>query len=124
MTAPESPSGPTTLADPALAAPPLPRRRGLGIAALVLALIPLVVALVFVVIAIVAGVNDDTGWAILGWAILGAYVSIPAGLLLGGVAVGLGIAAAVKDRGRGPGVAGIVLGGLSVVSVIVVLASI
>jgi hypothetical protein len=121
MTSPESPDNPTSVIDRTPATPPISRRRGLGVAALVLAIVPVVVALIFVVIAIAAGATDDTGWAILGWAILGVYVSVPAGLVFGGIAVGLGIAAAVKNRGRRLGIAGIVIGGLSVLSVILFL---
>ena len=118
MTSPEPPYGPSsvTTATPA-ASPPQPRR-GLGTAALVLALIPIAVTVVFIVIAIVAGVVDDSGWAVLGWAILGVYVAAPLGVILGGTAVGLGIAAVVKKRGRGAGTAGIVLGGLSLLTVL------
>src|SRR5258707_32214 len=103
MTNTESPYGPplvTPLTEPVASARP---RRGLGVTALVLSLVPIVVGLIFVVIAIVAGATDDTGWAILGWAILGAYVVGPLGLILGGTGLGLGIAAAVKNRGRAAG---------------------
>jgi hypothetical protein len=120
MTSPEAPYGPAGVTaptsdpsqDPSPSEPALPPRRGRGITALVLSLIPVAVGLIFTVIAIVAGANDDTGWAILGWAILGGYVVVPLGILLGGVALGLGISAAVKNRGRGAGIAGAILGGV------------
>jgi hypothetical protein len=86
----------------------------------VLSLIPIALTIVFAVIATVAGFTDDTGWAILGWAILGAYIVIPVGLVLGGTALGLGISAAVKDTGRGPGIAGAILGGLTLLCLLLV----
>ena len=49
----------------------------------------------------------------LGWAILSAYAYVPLGIFLGGTAVGLGIAAVVKNRGRGAGIVGTVIGGLT-----------
>jgi len=118
MTIPESPYAPSTdVASPA----PVPAarpRRGLGITSLVLSLIPQALLLIFVVIASVDVAQDDTGWAILGWAILGAYGYALLGFLLGGTALGIGIAAAVKNRGRGLGIAGAVIGGLTVLLVL------
>lgn len=122
MTIPESPYGPSAVAATPAPIPAVRPRRGLGTAALVLALIPIAVTVAFIVIAIVAGVVDDSGWAVLGWAILGVYVSVPLGLILGGTAVGLGIAAVIKNRGRGAGIVGIVAGGLSVLAVLGLLA--
>jgi hypothetical protein len=90
----------------------------LGITSLVLSLIPQALLLIFVVIASVDVAQDDTGWAILGWAILGAYGYALLGFLLGGTALGIGIAAAVKNRGRGLGIAGAVIGGLTVLLVL------
>jgi hypothetical protein len=124
MTIPESPYGPSTAtASPAPISAPGPRR-GLGVTSLVLSLIPQAVLVIFVAIAIVAGAMDDSGWAILGWAILGAYAYAIVGVLLGGTAVGLGIAAIVKDRGRSPGIAGTVIGGLTLLLFLVLLSTV
>jgi len=124
MTIPESPYGPSSVATPPAPVPLDPPRRGLGTASLVLSLVPVALALIFLVIVIVAGATDDTGWAILGWAILGAYVVAPAAIILGGLAIGLGIPAVVKRRGRGLGIVGIVVGGLDVVAVLAIVLSI
>ena len=124
MTIPESPYGPSSVATPPASAAADRPRRGLGIASLVLSLVPVVLALIFVAIVIVAGATDDTGWAILGWAILGAYVVAPSAIILGGLAIGLGIPAVVKRRGRGLGIVGIVVGGLDVVAVLTIVLNI
>jgi hypothetical protein len=121
MTTPESPYGPPTVTEPPAPTSASRSPRGLGIASLVLALIPQAVLVIFIVITIVAGSLDDTGWAILGWAILGAYAYAATGFVLGGTALGLGIAAAVKHRGRGPGIAGAVIGGLTLLLLLVLL---
>jgi hypothetical protein len=119
MTTPESPYGPSTATASSDPIPAVRPRRTLGILSLVFSLVPQAVLLVFVVITVVAGSLDDTGWAILGWAILGAYAYGILGVVLGGTALGLGIAAAVKDRGRGPGIAGAVIGGLTLLLLLV-----
>lgn len=120
MTTPESPYGPSTVAESPAPIPAARPRRGLGVASLVLSLIPQAVLVIFVVITIVAGALDDTGWAILGWAILGAYAYAILGFVLGGTALGIGIAAVAKNRGRGPGIAGTVVGGLTVLVLLVI----
>jgi ABC-type spermidine/putrescine transport system permease subunit II len=114
---------PDTVAASTSTASPQPRR-GLGITSLVLALVPVLLALIFVVLAATANANDDTGWAILGWTILGVYVVAPTALILSGIALGLGIAAVRKNRGRGPGIVGTVIGSLDVVLVLVLVGSI
>jgi hypothetical protein len=124
MTTPESPYGPSTIAPSPAPIPAAQPNRGLGIASLVLSLIPQAVLLIFIVIIVVAASTDDTGWAILGWAILSAYSYAILTFLLGGTAVGIGIAAIVKNRGRNPGIAGTVIGGLTLLVVLVGLAQI
>jgi hypothetical protein len=90
----------------------------------VVSLVPIAIALIFVVLTIVGSANDDTGWAILGWVILGAYVIGPLGVICGPIALGLGIAAVAKNRGRALGIAGIVLGGLILLFVLAVIGQI
>jgi hypothetical protein len=118
MSIPDSPYGPSTDVASQAPVPAARPRRGLGITSLVLSLIPQALLLIFVVIASVDVAQDDTGWAILGWAILGAYGYALLGFLLGATALGIGIAAAVKNRGRGLGIAGAVIGGLTVLLVL------
>lgn len=111
MTSPESPYGPATATAPPTPAPEAPSRRR-GITSLALSLIPIVLTLVLIVLLVIVGANDDTGWAILGWGIFGAYILIPVSFVLGAVALGLGISAARTNRGRGAGIAGAIIGGL------------
>ena len=120
MTIPESPYGPSTVTAPSAPIPAARPRRGLGIAALVLSLIPQAALLIIIAIASVEVSKDDSGWAILGWAILGGYAYAILGVLFGGTALGIGIAAAVKNRGRGPGITGAVIGGVTLLLLLAV----
>ena len=90
-------------------------RRGLGIASLSLALIPYGLAVLTLLLAIVFGVAQPRGETSLGILVLGLLFTGWCGILLGLLAVILGIAAIVKRRGRGKGVAGLVLGSIAIV---------
>jgi hypothetical protein len=89
-------------------------RRGIGIAALVLALSPAAIAVVVFVATIVAGV-ESTGAAALGWLVVGLAVAGASCLVLGGLAIVLGIVAIVKNRGRGFGIAGLAISAIGIV---------
>lgn len=93
-----------------VAAPPLTAApsRGLGITALVFALAPaLLLAIVFAIPYLFTGSPDN-----LGWAFAFAASLIYVGPVLALVALVLGIIAVRKNRGRGLGIAAIVIGGL------------
>ena len=114
MTTPESPYGPSiTPVASAPIAPVNPHRR-LGAAALVLSLSPVAIAVVSFIVTIVAGVVDSTSPDALGWLIIGAFATVAACVVLGGLAIVLGIVAIVRNRGRGLGIAGMAIAGIGI----------
>ena len=95
--------------------PPARPRGGLGIASLVLGLIPYGLAILTLLLAIVFGVAQPKSETSLGILVLGLLFTGWCGILLGLLAVILGIVAIVRRRGRGKGVAGVVLGSIAIV---------
>ena len=89
-------------------------RRGLGVAALVLALSPAAIVVVVFVATIVAGVAESSGAAALGWLVVGLGVTVVACLVLGGLAMILGIVAIVRKRGRGFGIAALSISAIGI----------
>lgn len=114
MASSESPYGPSITPVASTPGTPVGRRRRLGVASLVLSLTPIAIGVVFFIITIVTGVLDSTGWAALGWLVFGLFVTGGACIVLGGLAIILGIVAIVKGRGRGFGIAGIVIGSIGI----------
>lgn len=90
-------------------------RRGLGAASLVLALIPYGLAVVIVLLAIGFGVAQPRSETSLGILVIGLLLTGWLGILLGLLAVILGIAGVVRRSARGKGIAGIVLGAIAIV---------
>jgi len=110
----------TSAAEPSPAsAAPAAGRRGLGITSLIFGLIPVVALLITVVLLVIVGANDSTGWAVLGWGILAAYIVLPLTLICGIVALATGITAIRRRRGRGAGIVGTVLGSLGLATLLV-----
>lgn len=93
------------------------RRRGLGVASLVLALIPIAgLILLFLIGPPIVQAIDDGGWGALTFIL---FAGGGATFVVEGIAVGLGIAAAAKDRGRIPAIIGIVLSTVILLTILV-----
>jgi hypothetical protein len=115
-----SPDG-TVVADDAeyaFATPPAPSRK-LGAWALVLGLVPPVLCLLLLVLMLVLDTVDP--WAALGAFLLGLIAIALVAFVTGVIAIVLGSLAARRNRGRGLGIAGIVLGALWVLGSLPVL---
>ena len=90
------------------------RRRGVGVAALVLSLSPAAIVIVVLIVAVLSGVIDSTVEAALGWLVVGLAVSGGASILLGGLAIVLGTVAIVTNRGRGFAIAALVVSAIGI----------
>jgi hypothetical protein len=89
------------------------RRRRLGVAALTVSMVPLAVYVATAIVVAVLCMQEWSGWdgmIIFGASFVGLLATAWAGLVFGGIAICLGIAAFSSSRGRRLGAAGIVLG--------------
>ena len=96
--------------------PPAKPNRKLGGWALALGLVtPVIALLAFGAFAALFGAAAiDDPWTLLALIILGYFTIAALGLVAGVIAIVLGSLAVRRNRGRGLGIAGIVLGGISV----------
>jgi hypothetical protein len=100
--------------DPAYAyAPPPTGRRGLGAWSLVCGLLAPALGLVLAALLVVLDASGDP-WSALAVFLLGLMLVATVAFIAGILALVLGILAVRRGRGRGLGIAGIVLGSLSV----------
>lgn len=98
--------------------PPPAGRRGFGAWSLATGLIAPVLTLLLVLLLVLLSTGGADPWSLLGIVILGSMVVGVLALVLGVIAIVLGSLAIARRRGRGLGIAGIVLGGLSLLTVI------
>jgi hypothetical protein len=127
MTDPTPPDAPIVPAVPAGAvaadaAVPAPRKsKGLGVFALILGLIAFIADIVLLVIAVVGAVGIaqsvsggtfDISTLLLGFGgfLFVAFICLIGGLVVAGLAVLLGLIAAIKNRGRAAGIGAVVFG--------------
>ena len=94
---------------------PRPSRK-LGLWSLVLALAPVAAAVVGFLITIVLGVAEPSGNAAYAALAISGIVIVGLTLPCGVVAVILGIIAITRNRGRGLGIAGVIIGALAVLT--------
>lgn len=119
--APVVPAAPVADAAVVPAAAPAPKGKGLGIFAMILGLLAFIGDIVLLIIAVVGFVglaSSVTGGTFdlsslllgLGGFLFIAFISLIGGLIVAALAILLGIIAAVKNRGRGQGIFGAILG--------------